>query len=781
MINIFKHIEFDKIKTILQRECHSEMGSKIAESLVPLQDRNMIINLLELADQAKTLISKGISYNFEDLSDLVELLFNFRYENYNYQEFTTIYKNITTANRVRLDAEFEEISPDIYQRITRLNYFTDLTERYQQIFDPEGNVKDNASPKLNQLRSRKRRVRKDIVSFLGKRADQLHSESKSFDTIVTKREGRFMIPVKEGAATFIKGIVHGRSASKASVYMEPAEVVQQNNELHILGSDEKQEIKRIFVEYTACILAEKGAINDNSKILQELDYNFAVGRFSLRIGGHVPQICSELEIKLFEARHPILIESFKSIKKVIPFSLELGIDFKLLIISGPNTGGKTVTLKSIGLLTIMALSGLPISASAESKIGLFHSFFADIGDQQSLEDSLSTFSSHIKNINQMITKGDTKSLVLIDEIGAATDPEQGSALAQAVLEKLTVNDVTGVITTHYTALKIFAEKHKNCINASMQFDPDLHTPTYNFKLGLPGNSFAIEVAANLGFNRELIDRARELSGNQNVELTDLLTKMSEEKKELAKQKYKYELNNALLRQKVAEQQRKVDELEQSKKDVRKKSMKDAREYLTQLQKELNNEISSIQKDEREKRKEKFQKSLSKVNNLNRELGQKVFAMNNRSQTWIENPEIGQRVWVKSFDAIGEIIQISAKNAKIDMDGIFFTVDLKDLYYPKAKAENREIIQSSGVSSADYRTELKILGMIFEESRPEIDKFIDDALINGLDNIRIVHGKGTGALRSKVRQYLRKTKKVDSFRAADNQAGGDGVTVVSLKK
>ena len=777
---IFKDIEFDKVKKIISLECHSVLGSELTESLSPLKNKAEIEQRLILAEESQILLREGISYNFTELTDISKLLLKFHYENYNYEEFTQIYYNLNIANQVRLDENYQELAPQLFKKISAIKYLEKLTERYQQIFDADGNVKDNASTKLAQVRRRKRSLRKNIVGVMNKRADQLYTEHKSYDNIVTQRDGRYMIPVKEGAVTFEKGIVHGRSASRASVYLEPAEIVQQNNELDILSSDEKLEIKRIFVDYSQTILVHKEQILANDKILKILDYYFAVGRFSNRMAANIPKITDELKINLIQARHPLLIEAFGSVKKVIPFSLNLGDDFKLLVISGPNTGGKTVTLKSVGLLTIMTLSGLPIPADKESEIGIYHSFFADIGDQQSLEDSLSTFSSHIKNINEMIQTGDEKSLILIDEIGAATDPEQGSALAQAVLEKLTSLQMNGVITTHYTALKVFAEQHDNCINASMQFDPELHTPTYSFKLGLPGNSFAIEVARNLGFDAELISRARALTGSQNVELTELITKMSEEKKALAKQKYRYELNNALLKLKIAEQQRKIDELEDSKKSVRQKSLKDARDYLTQLQKELNNEISSIKQIDKKQRKEKFTQSLNRVNQLNRELGQKASALAGKEESQIEDPQIGQRVWVNNFDAEGEIVQINANSAKIDMDGIFFTVDQRNLFEPRSKKQKKNALQSNHVGGREFRTELKLLGFIFDEARPEIDKFIDDAVINSLQNIRVVHGKGTGALRSKVRQYLRKNKKVDSFQSAEPNVGGDGVTVVSLK-
>ncbi|MCK4653673.1 MAG: Smr/MutS family protein, partial [Candidatus Cloacimonetes bacterium] len=478
-------------------------------------------------------------------------------------------------------------------------------------------------------------------------------------------------------------------------------------------------------------------------------------------------------MNLINARHPLLLETMDNFDDVIPFNLELGSDFKLLLISGPNTGGKTVTLKSVGLLTLMALSGLPIPANSESSIGIFRDVFADIGDNQSLENALSTFSSHIKNIKEMVKSGDINSLILIDEIGAATDPEQGSALAQAILEKLTERNVLGVITTHYTALKIFAEQHENCINAAMQFDPGKHLPTYQFKLGLPGNSFAIEVASQLGMDEILIDRAKELTGNQNVELTDLLKRMTEEKMELSRQNYQSQLKTALLNKKISEHQNKIEQLEKETKKIRKNSIKEARDFLITLQKELNEEISNIKKLNKEKRKNLLEKSLQKITEINREFTEEEEELLEVKRSPVKIPKIGQTVWIKEVEMEGEIIEISNNSIKVDMNGIFLTTS-KDNLYQVTKAGKKPIKSKViSVPKKDIKLELKILGYRFDEALPEIEAFIDNAVMNGLSSVRIVHGKGTGALRSKVRQYLKNNKKAVDFFTPPPSAGGDG--------
>ena len=428
----------------------------------------------------------------------------------------------------------------------------------------------------------------------------------------------------------------------------------------------------------------------------------------------------------------------------------------------------------------MALSGLPIPAAASSCIGIFSKIFADIGDYQSLENALSTFSSHIKNIEGMVKTGSKDTLVLIDEIGAATDPEQGSALAQAILERLAEKEVLGVITTHYTALKVFAEQHRNCVNAAMQFDPEKHIPTYKFKLGLPGNSFAIEVASRLGLEENLIERAKELTGNQNVELTDLLKKMTEEKLELSRQNYQFELKTALLNRKIEEHQQKISHLENETKEIKKRSIREARDFLTSLQKELNREIDNIKKADKEKRKILLENSFKKITKMNMDLARTENEFFEEKRIPLKTPKTGQTVWVKDVEMEGDIIEISENNIKVDMNGIFLTTTKDKLFKITSRKSKTAQPKKVALPTRETKFELKLLGYRFEEALPEIEVFLDKAVMNDLPFVRIVHGKGTGALRSKIRQYLKKNKKVLDFYSPPPQAGGDGVTVVKLE-
>jgi DNA mismatch repair protein MutS2 len=778
MMKYSNSLEFAKVRNYLADLCHSDGARLLAQKLHPICDKAEIENRLKLSSEIQQMQKNKIYYNFSLVSEIRSLLYENDGQIYDFEEFRLIVNNLIVVENISSDRKRYEIYPLFSAVADELVSQPELLERFRRIYNEDGEIRDNASSHLYSVRKRQKQVRRNIVTELQKKLSEYSEHSYLYDDVVTQRDGRFVVPVKKSASSYVNGIVHGESGSHNSVYIEPSEVVGLNNEVHLLEDEERQEIYKILREFTNQILAEKQNITYNTTILSKLDYYSAVASWANRLQGKVPQICENACLSIIKARHPLLIESFSSVERVIPFDLELGNEYDILLISGPNTGGKTITLKTVGLLTLMALSGLPIPASDESKIGIFGAVYADIGDNQSLENSLSTFSSHIANLKEMLESEEKNILVLIDEIGSATDPEQGSALAQVVLEHLSRKGVLGVVTTHYTALKVFAEGDERCVNAAMQFDTENHVPTYQFKIGLPGNSFAIEVASRLGMPGEIIDRARELAGRQNVELTDLIKKLDGERKRLSREIYQYELKTTLLNQKVDEYQRQISKIEQETRQIKKRSNLEAREFLTSLQKELNTEIDHIKRDEKQRRRQNLEDSLKKVVKLNNDLDEIAIEGSFRGRYKLQDPAIGQRVWLQDLDAEGVIVEISRNAIKIDLDGMYYTTNLKNLYKSdKEQPEKSDVHYSSPTPQAKF--ELKLLGYRYEEAVPEVDRLIDEALLSGLNYVRIVHGKGTGALRSKIRNYLRKNKFVEEFFTPAPEAGGDGVTVCKL--
>jgi DNA mismatch repair protein MutS2 len=779
-MKVFETIEFNNVKDQIAEFAFTDLAKKRIKKIRPYRKINDITSRMDLLTELITLIRNSFRPVFEQVSDLRSLLFDYLHETYSFMELKTIIGNVKTANEIITRASDLEDFPLFDKKIKPLIALPHLVEKFYKTFTPEGDILDSASPQLKKLRKQRSGLRTTIYKSLESQMRTGDYGKFAADTVITMRDDRYVIPMKETGLMHVNGIVHGRSAKQATVFIEPQAVVSMNNDMNLLKAKEKEEIFRIFKEFSDVIKLEKDTIFNNTSILIDLDFNFSIAHYCHEIHANRVEVVPECCLNLVKARHPLLIKNLGNIKKVIPFEMALSEEQRLIVISGPNTGGKTVTLKAVGLLTIMALSGIPIPADSSSRVGLFTSFFADIGDNQSLDSALSTFSSHIENIKLMLNKSNKKSIVLIDEIGSATDPEQGSALAQAILESLDSKKVFGVITTHYTSIKVFAEQTEGCVNGSMHFDPESHTPTYQFKLGLPGNSFAIEIAKGLGVNDKLIERAKELAGNQNVELTDLIKKIGHEKKELSKKNYEIKLKTRLFEQKTEEYEEKIVQLEEEKKEIKKKKIKEAQEYITSMQKELLRELEDIRKADKEERKTKINQASNRYNSVLTDLKLKAEALNPIDRIKIDKPEIGQKVWVQDFESVGEIIEIRKNKVVVNVDGISFTSASDRIYsIDKGLEKTKTIVADKIAKESSFNTELKILGLTFDEARPLIDNFIDDALYHGFYILRVVHGKGTGALRSKVRQHLRRKKQVKSFENATRDAGGDGVTIVSL--
>jgi len=615
----FNKLEFDKLKDLIKTHCQSYLGKDKIDELHPMLDIAQINEQVEMIDTYQSMIKEGLTVRIEDLSNLDYFFSEFKGFIMGIEEFQLVITNIRIGNDLKRKLASFEGYKKVKGYFAELEAYPEITERYDRIFSPEGEVLDTASSELNRIRKSKKDTRASIQRTLNSKLQDPQFEKYLQEKIITTRGDRFVVPIKEGKVKFVGGVVQERSSSGASVFVEPPEIVEMNNKISLLKQGEKEEIYKIFKKFTEMILPLQDSLIKNTELIGQFDFFYASASFSNYLKANRVRIVSEAIISLKEARHPLLIHTLRSIEKVIPFQLEIGENYNILILSGPNTGGKTVTLKGTGLLTMMALSGLPIPADKESKIGIFEHIFADIGDEQSLETSLSTFSSHIGRIKKMIDNANAKTLILIDEIGSSTDPEQGSALAQAVLEEVEKLSAKGIITTHFTALKVFAEKNENCRNASMQFDSREHKPTYRFVFGLPGDSFAIDVAEGLGLNEEIIKRSKELAGTQNVELTNLIKRLEVEKKKLGQVTYKHELQVALLKGKEEEYKKKILQLEAEAKEIKKKQLKQAQQYLIDMQKELHQDMDDIKKLDKEERKTKSQKILKKLSLKHQEI------------------------------------------------------------------------------------------------------------------------------------------------------------------
>ncbi len=780
----FNKLEFDKLKELIKAYCNSYLGKEKVEGLRPLADITQINEQAEMIDTFQSMIKEGLTVRIDELANLEQFFSEFKGSVMSIEEFQLVITNIRIGNNLKQKLSSFEGYQKIKRYFAELEAYPEITDRYDRIFSPEGDILDTASSELNRIRKSRKDTRSSIQRTLNTKLNDPQFEKYLQEKIVTTREDRFVVPIKEGKVKFIGGVVQERSSSGASVFVEPPEIVEMNNKISFLKQAEKEEIYRIFKKFTKMILPMSESLIKNTELIGQFEFFYACASFSNYLRANRVKIVPESIISLKEARHPLLIHTLRDVEKVIPFQLNIGDDYNILVLSGPNTGGKTVTLKGTGLLTMMALSGLPISADKESKVGMFDHIFADIGDEQSLETSLSTFSSHIGQIKMMIDNANAKTLILIDEIGSSTDPEQGSALAQAVLEEVEKLSAKGIITTHFTALKVFAEKNENCRNASMQFDSREHKPTYRFVFGLPGDSFAIDVAAGLGLNEEIIKRSKVLAGTQNVELTNLIKRLESEKKKLGKITYEHQLQVALLKGKEEEYKKKITQLETEAKEIKKKQLKEAQQYLIEVQKELHQDLDNIKKLEKEERKSKNQKILNKLSQKHQEIKAENQKLSTRKGTKVKQAEVGMRIWVESFETEANIVEINKSSVIVDMDGITFKTSLDNIIsLPEHRQKTQQKQDAVSLVSSNYAPkasfELKILGLTFDEARVLINEFIDDANLAGLKKLRIVHGKGTGALRTKVRQHLQRIRIVKTFYTPPENVGGSGVTIVEL--
>jgi DNA mismatch repair protein MutS2 len=773
-------LEFDTLVAQISKRCNSDLGRAQSANLRPLTDLSAIKKSQALVAEIQEQLARGVNLDFSGLTNLAPLFEDSRNALFAFEEFTAVYNNNIIVEEILDPQDIWEDFPEIAIYLKKLTSFADLNVRYLQIFDTDGEILDGASKELYTIRKRINSLRMQIQKTMQSLLNDNNLERYLQDKYVTQREGRYVLPIKEGSAPFVNGIVQSQSGSKSTVFIEPMAIIPLNNELQLLKQQEKQEVFKIFTEYTAAIKAEKKRILRNQEILAFLDFRFACGRLCNTIKAKTPVMLSEPCLKLKTARHPLLILRLGSSAKVIPFDLELGEEKKIIILSGPNTGGKTVLLKATGLITLMALSGLPVPADEDSEIGFFKNIFADIGDDQSIENALSTFSAHLEKIGKMLQYANPQTLILIDEIGAATDPQQGSALAQAILERFLALNCPTIVTTHYTALKIFAEQHPKCLNASMQFDTKNLQPTYKFIAGFPGDSFAIEVAASLGIEPKLIDRAKELAGSQNVQFTELLKKMQEEKKKFSVSSYQNELKTRLLENKLQELAKKEEDWEKEVIQRRQNYLKELQQELISQQKIYQNELEELKTLSKQERKSLSEYKLHYIETKTAEIQKELNDNINDNLSPIRNPQPGTKVWLSNFDTEAVILSIEGEQAKVDMNGITFQTPVSTLFETKTKEvviKNETKVKAYIAPKAKF--ELKILGLTFDEAKPLIDDFLDDATLAGLHSLRIVHGKGTGALRTKVRDYLKKKKQVISIGTPGQAEGGSGVTIVNI--
>lgn len=776
-------LEFPKIVDRIAGRCRTPFGLELVRQIHPTGDLERARRNLTELSQMKDIICFGIDFPLYRIEDGRELL---RASQVNGavlapDDIRRVRELVDASDRLyRYDRDGREKFPQIAEYLDQLCTFPDLGKRIDRTVNEQGEILDSASPKLRTIRSELGDGKRRLIRRLEKNISDRTKQAGWQDDVVTQRNGRYVIPVPSGQYRSDLGILHDRSQSGATLYVEPTEAVELNNRVQMLSQDEMMEIHRILCDLTAEIGTCSDALTQNCQIIGRLDCLHACADFSRLTGGNAPTIVDEPTLTLLDARHPLLVLQFGSPDKVVPASVSLGKNRQAILVTGPNTGGKTIMIKTVGLLTVMASAGLHIPADPKSVVGSFRKLYADIGDEQSIELSLSTFSSHVGNIIQGLRGADDHTLLLFDEIGAGTDPKEGAALAEAVITYAIERGARLIVSTHYSQLKTLAMEQAEIENASLEFDRSSLAPTYRFHMGIPGASFAIEIAGRLGMPEEICEHATAIIGSGERSLTELIATLELElatlrtdKLELAERLEKASQLETMYRERTKQLTNDVE-------GEKKKALADTAEFIDRSRKEIERLVAELRTSQASQ--ESVKRFHHAVQQQQRELAQRQEEMQ-AQQAGNERFAVGDSVVILSLNQAGEIEQmIGDDRAKIRVGSMLTTVPLRNLR-KQQRTESQPPNQRVPVTVVAQQVEspeIHLRGMTVDEALDSLERFLDRAVIAGLRQVYVIHGKGTGTLRRTLSEYLKKHSEVDSIRLGDWNEGGAGVTVVRLK-
>ena len=666
---------------------------------------------------------------------------------------------------------------NIWQLFANIEEVKDIEQFIDDAVREDGTLKDDASLGLRDVRRQKQNINANIKEKFDDLMNGKDTQKAVSERIITQRNDRFVIAVKTDFKGLIKGIEHDRSATGSTVYIEPLNVVSLNNKLREYEAREREEIRKILLRLTELIRGRKEEILEIKEILEKLDFIDAKTNYGISKKAIIPKIINKEYLKLVEARHPLIDENV-----VVPINFELGNPESIMLITGPNTGGKTVTLKVAGLLTIMALSGIPIPAGEKTEIGHFQNVLADIGDEQSLEQNLSSFSGHVSKIKDIMEHANSKSLVLMDELGSGTDPMEGAAFAMSIIDYLNKKHVTSIITTHYSEVKAHAFNSTGIKSASMEFDVETLSPTYRLLEGIPGESNALIIAKKYGISDEIIENAKTYISEENQKVEEMIKSIKEKNDELEILKAELENSKRELEEQKSDYNQKLTQLENEKNNVIKKAYEEADEYLKNVQAKAKNLVDKISKDELKKEEAKStQRSLNMLRNSFIEDKKKNVKEKKVFSKDIDIHE-GEEVLVKSLNQNGKVLRVMADagNVQVQAGILKLVVPIEDLVKIKKKKVNKFKNFASLKRTSQVRGEIDLRGMTADEAIDDLETYLDRAMLTGYHEVYIIHGKGTMVLRKKIHEYLRTSKYVTEFKDANQNEGGIGCTVATLK-
>ena len=784
----YRALELDKIRKLLAAETACEDAAELALQLTPYVSLSEVRRLLADTDEAFTLMARFGAPSFGGLYNMTNSLRRAEAGGtLNMAELLRVagvlrtlrgivdWRSKSAGVKSCLDWRFDSLMPNKY-----------LEDRIYGAILSEEEMSDNASVQLasirRKIRSASSRVREQLDKMIRSTLYQKYLQ----DPIVTMRGGRFVVPVKAEFRGEIAGLVHDTSSSGATVFVEPMGVVEANNEVRVLQSQEQAEIERILAELSAETGNFSSGIISGYRAAVELNLIFAKANLGYKMKASLPAVNDRGKILLKKARHPLIDKN-----RVVPTDIELGIHFDTLVITGPNTGGKTVSLKTVGLLTLMAMCGLMLPVAENSEISVFHQVLADIGDEQSIEQSLSTFSAHMTNIIRIIGQADENSLILLDELGAGTDPVEGAALAMAILEALRKKGARVAATTHYAELKAYALQTDGVENACCEFDVQTLRPTYRLLIGVPGRSNAFAISLRLGMEEEIVERAKELVSSENTRFEDVVQSLETSRQKLEGERAKAEQAHL----EAVRAQKEAQEIRSSIQAEADKEIEKARQQASELVSRTRGQIDALL-NEMEELKKQQNKTLSAEQKARLKAGLRVLeetadpihGRKDEGPYVLPRPlQVGDTVLLYDIDKQGTVLQLPEGNNQnvLVQAGIIQTrvplSNLRLVQEKKGKEKRRTVTRNvTGRAQAKVTTELDLRGQTTEEAIMNVDRFIDSALLSGIEQLTVIHGKGTGALRAAVQQHLKRHPSVRSYRLGVFGEGEAGVTIVELK-
>ena len=776
-------LEYNQILNIVSSYCLTYKGKHLSDNFSPINNKDVVEKLLEETDSAVTLLIRKGEIPLSDIENIEINIKNL--ESYNSLNAKAL---LDIANVLRIsrqlhqyffdDEEFDLSDFSILEDLFSMLYYNKNMEDtiFNSIID-EDTIADDASKALSSLRKNRRKLEQDVRDRL---SNFIHSASYSkylMDSIITIRNDRFVVPVKEEFKEHISGAILDISASGSTVYIEPSAVFELNNKINAVKVQEAIEIEKILkgLSLMLCPIADKLKVTID--IIGRLDFIFARAKYSKRINGIRPIITNSKEINLLGARHPLIDE-----KVVVPIDISIGKDYSSLLITGPNTGGKTVALKTVGLFCLMAYSGILLPANENSSLYVFDNIFADIGDEQSIQDSLSTFSSHMINIIDILKESTSNSLILLDELGSGTDPVEGASLAISILEHFYNIGALTICTSHYPELKKYALTHEGFENASSDFDIENLCPTYKLLIGIPGKSNAFAISKKLGLSEDILNRAKTFLKEDDISIENLLKSIYDDKLSIEKEKEKIEKNSnqiEVLRKSLERDNSKLNkEAENILSDAKIKAREillDAKDEVNDIIKELNNEKTDLKK---------ANALRNKLNSSINEVSEVHTVAASSSHLSASDITIGQEVFFNKVNSTGIVYSLPNKSneVRLQVGSIYMNAKLEDLSPVKASANKKSNsnISYSNNKAQSVASEINVIGLNVDEAIPIVDKYIDDCYMAHLEHARIVHGKGTGKLREGIHTFLRKHPHVKSFRLGTFGEGEMGVTIVYFK-